>query len=505
MGMRTVHRDKKPSLVPPPAAAVASLVVPGFGQMLTRQVWRGLLIMGSLASIVALFIWRVNDIAHREVGVLAMVSRSLQRRPLFVVIVLIGIVLMWALNVWDAYRQAQPGKQPGTGIFILIAVVFFVLGWQISEIDLEKAVVELPDALPPLSRVLWPWEAAFTRETDTVSAEAPILSPCDDNPPPPPEEIPGEPYLVAEPTCGDLSDLDENNDVIPGTTLHLIGRGFAPNTETQIWWEDPIGQEFRVRKEGEYLTVMTDSEGSFETDVVMPYRLIPPSAEGRLIHFISARQTSEVGGLLPSEPLMLTIERMVETIFLGMMATAFGIVFSIPISFLAARNLMSGSWLSLLVYYLTRTVLNIIRSIEPLIWALIAVVWVGLGPFAGIIALTVHSIAALGKLYSEAIEGIDDGPIEAIQATGATSLQTIMYAVIPQMIPPFVSFSIYRWDINVRMSTVIGLVGGGGIGFILIQYIRLLDYRAAGIAVWFIAFTVAILDYVSSEIRQRFV
>ena len=235
MGMRTVHRDKKPSLVPPPAAAVASLVVPGFGQMLTRQVWRGLLIMGSLASIIALFIWRVNDIAHREVGVLAMVSRSLQRRPLFVVIVLIGIVLMWALNVWDAYRQAQPGKQPGTGIFILIAVVFFVLGWQISEIDLEKAVVELPDALPPLSRVLWPWEAAFTRETDTVSAEAPILSPCDDNPPPPPEEIPGEPYLVAEPTCGDLSDLDENNDVIPGTTLHLIGRGFAPNTETQIW------------------------------------------------------------------------------------------------------------------------------------------------------------------------------------------------------------------------------------------------------------------------------
>ncbi|MEJ2150471.1 MAG: phosphonate ABC transporter, permease protein PhnE [Chloroflexota bacterium] len=202
---------------------------------------------------------------------------------------------------------------------------------------------------------------------------------------------------------------------------------------------------------------------------------------------------------------MLTIERMVETIFLGMMATAFGIVFSIPISFLAARNLMSGSWLSLLVYYLTRTVLNIIRSIEPLIWALIAVVWVGLGPFAGIIALTVHSIAALGKLYSEAIEGIDAGPIEAIQATGATSLQTIMYAVIPQMIPPFVSFSIYRWDINVRMSTVIGLVGGGGIGFILIQYIRLLDYRAAGIAVWFIAFTVAILDYVSSEIRQRFV
>jgi phosphonate transport system permease protein len=150
-------------------------------------------------------------------------------------------------------------------------------------------------------------------------------------------------------------------------------------------------------------------------------------------------------------------------------------------------------------------VLNIIRSIEPLIWVLIAVMVVGLGPFAGILALTVHSIAALGKLYSESIESIDPGQIEAIQATGATRLQMIMYAVVPQMIPPFVSFSIYRWDINVRMSTVIGLVGGGGIGLVLIQYIRLLDYRSAGIAVWFIAVTVAILDYVSADIRQRFV
>ena len=100
---------------------------------------------------------------------------------------------------------------------------------------------------------------------------------------------------------------------------------------------------------------------------------------------------------------------------------------------------------------------------------------------------------------------IDPGPIEAIQATGATRLQTIMYAVVPQMIPPFVSFSIYRWDINVRMSTIIGLVGGGGIGFLLTQYIRLLDYRSAGIAVWFIAITVAALDYMGADIRRRFI
>jgi phosphonate transport system permease protein len=233
--------------------------------------------------------------------------------------------------------------------------------------------------------------------------------------------------------------------------------------------------------------------------------MIPPTAVGPQSNQVQARQLASLGNLKASEPLLLTIERMLETIFMGMMATLFGIIFSIPVSFLAARNIMAGSWVTMMIYYITRTVLNIIRAIEPLIWAIIAVVWVGLGPFAGIIALTIHSIAALGKLYSEAIEGIDPGPIEAVQATGANRLQTIMFAVVPQMIAPFVSFSIYRWDINVRMSTIIGLVGGGGIGFILIQYIRLLDYRAAGIAVWFIAVTVAVLDYVSSEIRQRFV
>ena len=172
------------------------------------------------------------------------------------------------------------------------------------------------------------------------------------------------------------------------------------------------------------------------------------------------KMLASLGKLKASEPLLLTIERMLETIFMGMMATLFGILFSIPVSFLAARNIMAGSWVTMLIYYVTRTVLNIIRAIEPLIWAIIAVVWVGLGPFAGIIALTIHSIAALGKLYSEAIEAIDPGPIEAVQATGANRLQTIMFAVVPQMIAPFVSFSIYRWDINVRMSTIIGLVGG---------------------------------------------
>jgi phosphonate transport system permease protein len=224
-----------------------------------------------------------------------------------------------------------------------------------------------------------------------------------------------------------------------------------------------------------------------------------------MIWQVSAQQVSSVGKGRPSTELKLAIEKITETIFIGMMATFLGVILAIPVSFIAARNLMSANRLTVAIYYAARGVLNIVRSIEPLIWAIIFVIIVGLGPFAGILALTVHSIAALGKLYSEAIESIDPGPIEAIQATGANWLQTVIFAVIPQVIPPFVSFTIYRWDINIRMSTIIGFVGGGGIGFLLAQWIRLLDYRAAGIAVWFIAITVAILDYVSAEIRQRFV
>jgi phosphonate ABC transporter permease subunit PhnE len=157
------------------------------------------------------------------------------------------------------------------------------------------------------------------------------------------------------------------------------------------------------------------------------------------------------------------------------------------------------------IYAISRSILNVLRAIEPLIMAIVFVVWVSLGPFAGIMALTLHSIAALGKLFSEQIEGIDEGPVEAITATGADRLQTIAYAVIPQVIPPFTAFALYRWDINVRMSTIIGFVGGGGIGFVLSQNIQLLRYRQASVMMLAIAIVVILLDYASSRIRRRII
>ena len=167
----------------------------------------------------------------------------------------------------------------------------------------------------------------------------------------------------------------------------------------------------------------------------------------------------------------------------------------------SVHSLPSG----LATYYASRTLFNGIRSVEPLIMAIVFVVWVGIGPFAGSLALALHTTAALAKLYSEQVESILPGPIEAVTATGATRLQTIIYAVVPQIVPPYIAFTLYRWDINVRMSTIIGFAGGGGIGFLLQQNINLLQYRAAAVQMLAIAVVVSTLDFVSARIRERIV
>ena len=159
----------------------------------------------------------------------------------------------------------------------------------------------------------------------------------------------------------------------------------------------------------------------------------------------------------------------------------------------------------MVIYYVTRTFLNGLRSIEALVMAIVFVIAVGIGPFAGVMALGLHTIVSLAKLYSEQVESIMAGPLEAIQATGANRLQTIVYAVIPQIIPPYISYTMYRWDINVRMSTIIGFVGGGGIGFLLQQNINLLNYRAASTQMFAIAIVVASMDYISSVLREKYV
>ena len=194
---------------------------------------------------------------------------------------------------------------------------------------------------------------------------------------------------------------------------------------------------------------------------------------------------------------------LIETIAMGLLATIFSTILAIPVSFLAAHNVMSRLPGGVVIYYLMRTILNVVRAIDTIVWGLIVIVWVGLGSFAGVIALTIHSVAALAKLFSEEIEHIDTGPVEAVTATGANLIQIIRYAIIPQIIPPFLAYSLLRWDINMRSATVIGFVAGGGIGYFVIEAVRMGGYQQYATALWAVAVIIIIVDYISEKWREN--
>jgi|FLYM01.1.fsa_nt_gi phosphonate transport system permease protein len=201
------------------------------------------------------------------------------------------------------------------------------------------------------------------------------------------------------------------------------------------------------------------------------------------------------------ELLPTAIVEVIETIFIAFLATVIAIPIAFILSFLCAKNIMVHP-VAFAFYATMRTFLNITRSVEPLIWAVIFTVWVGVGPFAGMLALLIHSIASLAKQYSEIVEGVSDGPIEGIRSTGANAIQTVWFAVVPQVVLPYIAFTIYRWDINVRMATVIGLVGGGGIGTLLIKYQGQAMWPEVGCIIIVIAVVVWLMDTASAYIRE---
>lgn len=190
-----------------------------------------------------------------------------------------------------------------------------------------------------------------------------------------------------------------------------------------------------------------------------------------------------------------------ETIFIAFLATVLAIPPAFVLAFFAAKNVMTGRG-PFAVYLVLRGVLNVTRSVEPLIWALIFTVWVGVGPFAGMLALMVHSVASLIKYYSEIIEGVSEGPLDGIRSTGASPLQVVWYGIVPQILLPYIGMTVYRWDTNVRMATVIGLVGGGGIGTLLIQYQGQALWAEVGCIILVIAFVVWLMDTASAYLRE---
>ncbi len=592
-------------------------------------------------------------------------------------------------------------------VLILIAILVYAYGWQVTDINLEepREAQRQAQVTRALHGLLNP--DLFERDTESQLTQAYFSVPCTDTPPAQPEVAENQPYITLSAYCGG-----------PREEIVIEGFNFRPHSEGRVRWMQPGSDTARSLG-----AVRTDAEGHFRGKVK-----VPTVSQSDQPQTVEAEISWGVGMPRPSEALKVVFERMVETVFLALMATTIAVPISVAISFIAAHNIMrairvplggllaallplplgwvlgrqafqpvidvslnlsNGSWLGvpillavlagglyftttermprlepvrnawlaglaryvwmivgfafalfvgglvsgvgtqislalsnvlggilgnilgtlsdllglllpvfggvagvlilgslagtlldallqrvnnpliqrglglvlgalacglflflvyrgiygfykaggespltvplavggavvggilglilradyqlpagLILYYSTRTVLNVLRAVEPLIMAIVFAIWVGIGPFAGVLALTLHSIAALGKLYSEQVESIDPGPIEAITATGATRLQVIIYGVVPQIVPPYIAFTIYRWDINVRMSTIIGFVGGGGIGMLISQWINLLQYREAGVAMLAIAIVVATLDYVSARLRERLV
>lgn len=194
------------------------------------------------------------------------------------------------------------------------------------------------------------------------------------------------------------------------------------------------------------------------------------------------------------------VTEMVTTVQIAIWGTFLAIVFAIPFAILSSENLVPW-W----VYQPVRRLMDASRAINEMVFAMLFVVAVGLGPFAGVMALFVHTTGVLAKLFSEAVEAIDPGPVEGVRATGATGIQEIIFGVIPQVLPLWISYSLYRFESNVRSATVVGMVGAGGIGVILWESMRGFMFAQTCAVMIVIIVVVTALDIASQWIRKRFI
>jgi phosphonate transport system permease protein len=191
---------------------------------------------------------------------------------------------------------------------------------------------------------------------------------------------------------------------------------------------------------------------------------------------------------------------LIDTLAMSIAGTAIAVFLSFPLAFLAARNTSPHP----VVYYCARTLLNGLRSVPELIMGITFVAAVGFGALPGVLALGLHSVGMVGKFFAEAVEHVDEGPVEAAHATGATTLQVLYHAVLPQVLPQFAAVAIYRWEYNFRASTVIGMVGAGGIGFELMSSLRILQYNQVSAIMLVILAMVMIVDWFSGYLRRKF-
>ena len=367
-----------------------------------------------------------------------------------------------------------------TTLGIAVLVVLYVVSYRATKMDFVRLVKDASKAHDFISAFLHP--DLFTRDTTTVTISIAFPIPCESAPVTAP--VASGPRLVTSVPCAAIKE--------PFT---LEGFDMAPNMEISVRWNIPGTGILTIKR------TTTDADGHFTLEA--DAKAIAATKDGTASS-IEVDTLTPVGPWKPSQALKDVTENMFVTVFMALLSTTIATIISAPISFLAASNITKRGPLGTAVYYLTRSFFNITRSYEPLVMATVFAFWVGFGPFAGTLAMTVVTVASLGKLFSEAVESIDPGPIEALQSSGANRIQTVVYAVVPQIIPDFVSFIVYHWDINVRISTIIGFVGGGGIGYYLSEQINsMVGYNRAATGIWAIILVVWVLDFLSAEVRKK--
>ncbi|HUG46826.1 MAG TPA: phosphonate ABC transporter, permease protein PhnE [Candidatus Limnocylindria bacterium] len=243
------------------------------------------------------------------------------------------------------------------------------------------------------------------------------------------------------------------------------------------------------------LVLLVAAWAAFSVDVRYDRILDLPAGLWRIVHrmfFVEGPAWDYAG---------VALEHMVTSIQIAWVGTIIGAVFSLPIGFLAAKN-VSGGW----VANALRQLLNAIRAFPELVLAVaIFIPIAGLGPVAGALAIGIHSIGTLGKLTAEVVEGIDSGPVEAARAVGGRGLQVQRWGVLPQVLPEIIAFWLYRFEINVRAAAILGVVGAGGIGFILEQTIRFTRFPEAGMAIIVVVVATIFVDNVSGFVRRRII
>ena len=240
------------------------------------------------------------------------------------------------------------------------------------------------------------------------------------------------------------------------------------------------------------------SHDSFEQIAIYIKKLFPPDLSATVIQ----------------EALKGTI----ETFAISFMGTLMAVVIALSVVFFASRNLIYSGLLyemepkqgwkraaRMLPYLGAKSLLNVLRTIPEMVWALIFVFLVGLGPFPGVLALGVHTGGVLGKLFGEVLEDVDTQPIESLQATGANRLQILLYGIVPQVLPQFISYTLYRWEVNIRVAAVLGFVGAGGLGQRIHIAINLFFYNQLLTLLIFIYILVTIVDYLSAYLRRRMI